>query len=287
MLSKTFGTLVGAGAVLAAMLGIAFAVAPVVTLDSPSNGFTTTDRSVDLVATVTDADADSMTVSFYGGTSDPPTDLLYVEEDVPSGTQLTYTWENPVLGVTAPTVAMWHFDEGSGSTASDASGNGNHGTINNATWTSDGKFGSALEFDGENDYVRVLDDPSLDLIDNVTVIAWVKGRGAGFTSVVREPGGGYAPQLQVIGDKIYYVFSNSSQIFTAEMNTDGTGWTATQRTTSGGSKHHPQFQVAGDSLWTIWRQQTGGYWQHYVGVMNIDGTGWSDVQVSTDLEDHF
>jgi len=33
------------------------------------------------------------------------------------------------------TVAIWHFDEGTGLTASDVSANANHGTINGATWT--------------------------------------------------------------------------------------------------------------------------------------------------------
>ena len=287
MLSKTVSTLIGAGAVLALLLGIAFAIAPVITLDSPADGFTTTDRFVDLVATVTDADSDPMTVSFYGGTSNPPTDLLYVEHNVPSGTQLTYTWDHPTLGVFAPTVAMWHFDEGAGTTAFDASGNGNDGTINNATWTADGKFGSALEFDGDNDYVRVLDDPTLDLTDEVTVIAWVKGQGPGYRSVVQATNIGYGPQFQVVGDKIYSVFSNSAQVFTAEMNTDGTGWSSTQMTSTSGTKQHPQMQVAGDSLWVIWRQLTGGLWQHYQGVMNVDGTGWLGQQRSFDLNNHY
>jgi hypothetical protein len=34
----------------------------------------------------------------------------------------------------ANTVALWHFDEGSGSTTADSSSNGNHGTINGAIW---------------------------------------------------------------------------------------------------------------------------------------------------------
>ena len=34
-------------------------------------------------------------------------------------------------------VGYWNFNEGSGETANDASGNGNHGTISNATWSTD------------------------------------------------------------------------------------------------------------------------------------------------------
>ncbi len=49
-------------------------------------------------------------------------------------------------------VGYWKFDEGSGTTATDSSGNGNTGTIYGATWV-DGKSGKALSFDGNDDYV--------------------------------------------------------------------------------------------------------------------------------------
>ena len=69
-------------------------------------------------------------------------------------------------------VAEWHFDEGSGSVLKDSSGNGNDGVIHGATWT-EGNFGSALEFDGVDDYVEVPDSPSLDITDVITVELWV------------------------------------------------------------------------------------------------------------------
>lgn len=49
-------------------------------------------------------------------------------------------------------VTYWNFDEGSRNTTYDNSGNGHNGTIYNASWTT-GKFGSALYFDGDYDYV--------------------------------------------------------------------------------------------------------------------------------------
>ena len=51
-------------------------------------------------------------------------------------------------------VAEWHFDEGSGSVVKDSSGNGNDGTIHGAKWV-DGKYGKALSFDGNGDYVEI------------------------------------------------------------------------------------------------------------------------------------
>jgi len=51
-------------------------------------------------------------------------------------------------------VGHWTFDEGSGTAASDSSGNGHHGTlVNNPTWMSQGKIGGAISLDGVDDYV--------------------------------------------------------------------------------------------------------------------------------------
>ena len=70
-------------------------------------------------------------------------------------------------------VGYWSFDEGDGNTAHDSSGNDNHGTIHGASWTT-GISGSALEFDGQSDYLQVPDSDSLDLKTNAfTIAAWI------------------------------------------------------------------------------------------------------------------
>ncbi len=58
-----------------------------------------------------------------------------------------------------------------GSTAYDSSGD-NDGNVCGATWTT-GKIGSALSFDGQNDYVSVPHDASLDITGDITISAWV------------------------------------------------------------------------------------------------------------------
>jgi hypothetical protein len=69
-------------------------------------------------------------------------------------------------------VAAYSFDAGSGTIAEDASGNGNRGTISGATWSSTGKFGRSLLFDGN--LVSVADAASLDLTGAMTIEAWVR-----------------------------------------------------------------------------------------------------------------
>jgi hypothetical protein len=79
---------------------------------------------------------------------------------------------------TAPTtiaglVAAYSFNEGSGATAADVSGNGNTGTIVGATWTSEGQYDAALSFDGAGDMVVVNSSSSLNLSAGMTLEAWV------------------------------------------------------------------------------------------------------------------
>jgi hypothetical protein len=70
-------------------------------------------------------------------------------------------------------VAAYGFNEASGSTVTDASGNGHTGTIFQATRTTSGRYGSALTFDGVNDWVTVADSNLLDLTAGMTLSAWV------------------------------------------------------------------------------------------------------------------
>ncbi len=58
--------------------------------------------------------------------------------------------------------------------ANDASGNGNNGTVNGATLTTD-RFGSAnkaYNFDGSSSYVQVADNPMLDLTGDFSLSLW-------------------------------------------------------------------------------------------------------------------
>lgn len=74
-------------------------------------------------------------------------------------------------------VAHWPFDEGQGKSTDDVV-NGLEGQIQDANWV-DGKFGKALEFDGQASFVSVNDDPKLkDFPEGLTLEAWVMLKGA-------------------------------------------------------------------------------------------------------------
>ena len=70
-------------------------------------------------------------------------------------------------------VAALAFNEGSGTSAADASGNGNAGAKGSATWSTQGKVGNALSFNGTSAKVTVADSASLRLTSGMTVEAWV------------------------------------------------------------------------------------------------------------------
>jgi len=87
---------------------------------------------------------------------------------------------NITVNTSADLVAYWTFDEGSGNAVYDTSGNDNNGTIYGATWGV-GKYGTALQFNGQDNYVEVPSSDSLEIDNNVTIAAWINWIDAGDT----------------------------------------------------------------------------------------------------------
>lgn len=106
------------------------------------------------------------------------------------------------------TVLLYHFDEGSGTTVYDSSSYSNNGGFGDATWTTDGKFGSALCFDGKNDLIAWIGDPpSLRLGTSFTLEAWVRvappdGKNRGVVIAKDGGGNGYGLSVDVNADKV-------------------------------------------------------------------------------------
>ena len=69
-------------------------------------------------------------------------------------------------------VGMWLFDD-KRDPGKDSSGYDNHGVLKNGVkWTKDGRFGGAMSFDGEDDYVDCGRAESCAGLDNFTVVVW-------------------------------------------------------------------------------------------------------------------
>lgn len=68
-------------------------------------------------------------------------------------------------------VGMWLFEEGAGDVAKDTSNAGNDGDIVGPKKWKDGKFGKALEFDGDGVYVQIEPNNSI-ILEELTIVAW-------------------------------------------------------------------------------------------------------------------
>ncbi len=103
-------------------------------------------------------------------------------------------------------VAYYPFDEGSGSTAYDSSGNGLDGSVVGAGWASVGA-GYAMEFYGEDDYVDLGNDSSFDIQDEITIEAWIYVEGS-------------TGDHQVIAAK-WYLDDSPDRAYVLELQPDG------------------------------------------------------------------
>lgn len=104
----------------------------------------------------------------------------------PTPTPTTGPTPTPTIVVPTPTptptpiqsgeiVASYNFNEGSGTIINDRSGNNNQGVVSGtATWSTSGKNGKALSFNGTNNYVSINDANTLDLTNSMTLMAWIR-----------------------------------------------------------------------------------------------------------------
>jgi len=81
-------------------------------------------------------------------------------------------WQSTGTSASKDLVAAWTLDEGFGGKVKDASGHGHNGVISGAKWVK-GKFGAALEFNGDGDQVLVAHNDALNIEGKLTVEAWV------------------------------------------------------------------------------------------------------------------
>ena len=201
-------------------------------------------------------------------------------------------------------VAAYSFNELSGNTAYDTSGNGNNGTLTNVTHTSltGGYFGASLVFNGSNSWVTVNDSPSLDLNKAVTIEAWVcpSERMTGWRTIVNKESstnGSYylyanttngkpAAEVSVSGEQILYGSSTvPDNAWThVAMTYDG----STQRIFIGGQQvasrslsgaivtSSSPLRIGGNSIW-------GEYFKGRIDEIRIYNRALSATEIGTDM----
>lgn len=92
----------------------------------------------------------------------------------------------------AAPVGEWNFEEGTGTTANDISGNGNTGTWHGTApyWTT-GKNGKGGNFNGSDDYLEAPTSSTLAVAGDITISAWIKPTSfTNFRSLVSKTGSG-------------------------------------------------------------------------------------------------
>jgi len=172
------------------------------------------------------------------------------------------------------TIALWHFDEGSGNIVKDTSGNNYHGTIKGAKWTT-GYLRKALDFDGVNNYIAIQSGRSI-LANVITVEAWInvdKIRGNSlFDAIV-----GHSKYKIGIGDLRF----PKRPVFVFTGNWAGCYW---GRCPAGGPVsfnkwHHIALQYSENAVRVFLDGKLVGYYKNYgpkLGVSGHSGTIGAD-----------
>ena len=221
-----------------------------------------------------------------------------------AGNQSAYS---NVASATTPTsspalVAAFSFNEGTGTSVTDSSGNQNNGTIVNGTWTTSGKYGNALVFNGSNAIVTVPGAASLDLTNAMTLEAWVdpsvvnnawcdliyKGddnyylEGASPSSSAPAVGGTFggananvygtaATEVQTPG----HTWPRPTTGSTLRLYVNGTQVSSTARTGSIATSTNP-LQIGGDSIY-------GQYFNGAIDEVRIYNVALTQAQIQSDM----
>jgi len=162
-----------------------------------------------------------------GATSSAYTTLPTTTSD--DGALFTVTVTNTAGSVTSSAAALtvtplsptaaYGFNEGSGNTTIDASGNGNAGTLSGPSWAMKGRYGNAISFNGTNAYVEVANSISLNPGTTATFSAWVNmvSTNADISSVIGK-------WSQTIDDEYLFGLDSSNRLTFAWQTTGGNTW---------------------------------------------------------------
>lgn len=294
---------------------------PTVSITAPSGG-TTVSGSVSLTAAAGD-NVGVVGVQFYlngvplgaedtaapysitwntGGTPNGTYTLTAVARDAAGNTTTSDAVSVTVNNTSAPgLVAAWGFEEASGSTTADATGNGQTGTLSGATRVN-GRYGRGLSFNGGSAMVSVADTALLHLTSGMTLSAWVlPATTSGWRTVMlKETTGGLAYSLYASGDGtrpsgyVHVGSNDQSVIGTAALSTtawnylavtyDGAnlrlyvnGTLVTSRAQSGAiATSTGAFRIGGNTVW-------GEYFNGLIDEVRVYNRALTATEIGTDM----
>ena len=189
---------------------------------------------------------------------------------------------------------------GRGRPSTDASGNGNNGTIANATWAASGKYGKALQFNGTNALVTIPDSASLHLSSAMTLEAWVNPStvNANWRDVIYKgndnyyleatssnasrpdagmiAGGSYADAFgtSALPANTWSYLTETYDGTTLRLYVNGTQVASTAHTGAIATSTNP-LQIGGDSLY-------GQYFAGLIDEVRVYNTALTATQIQTD-----
>jgi PKD repeat protein len=191
----------------------------------------------------------SLTVTGPGGTNTlTKSDYVTVAAAPPGGSVST-------TGL----VAAYGLEETSGTQVLDASGLANHGTLSNATRTTQAIFGQALSFNGYNSLVSVKDSDSLKVTTGLTLVAWIRPDRLNIRQPIVTKQG-----TTVSGAQRGFMFSAGDdsgsgrlyfEAFASDAPGGGTSLTSTRALTTGAWQHVAvtyQYVTNGSSIVTLY-----------------------------------
>lgn len=146
-------------------------------------------------------------------------------------------------------VANWKFDEGEGDITFDKTRNNNdmglmcdQENCSLPKWVA-GKIGYGLEFDGVDDYGIVIDHASLNLIDKLTIVLWLKTTSVATQFIAGKYAGQHGYVLYLVDGKARMDGRDGS----GKYRSSG----ASSTSISDGNWHHIA-AVVNVNLWEIW-----------------------------------
>src|ERR1700694_2405256 len=146
-----------------------------------------------------------------------------------SGAQFTVAISNVTGNVTSSNAlltvnpllpaATYACNEGSGNTTTDSSSNGNTATLFGPSWTTAGRYGNALSFNGTSAYVEAANSNSLNPGPAATFSAWVNvlAANADISSVINK-------WSQTIDDEYLFGLDSSNRLTFTWQTTGGNVW---------------------------------------------------------------